>query len=80
MEKQNVTLAVPKEILREAKLMAMERRTSLSGLWTQVLSEMVFQEEKYTSARRRHLSWLERGVDLGTGGSPRWTREELHER
>jgi hypothetical protein len=80
MEKQNVTLAIPKEILHKAKLIAVERRTSLSGLMTQLLSEVVAREDRYANAHKRHLAWLEHGADLGTGGTANWTREDLHER
>jgi predicted transcriptional regulator len=80
METQNITLALPKEILQKAKIMAVKRHTSLSGLLTQVLSEMVAQEEAYASNRRHHLAWLERGADLGTEGTISWQREDLHGR
>ncbi|SHF72137.1 hypothetical protein SAMN02745218_02952 [Desulfofundulus australicus DSM 11792] len=37
MEYQNVTLSLPKEVLRRAKHIAIERGTSLSGLLTHLL-------------------------------------------
>jgi len=80
MEMQNVTLSVPKEVLYKAKRMALEKRTSLSGLLTQVLTDMVADDEAYNEARHRQLALLEQGVNLGTQGVARWTREELHER
>lgn len=80
METRNITLAVPKDLLRKAKLIAVQRGTSLSRLLTGMLDELVSREEGYASARRRHLATLERGVDLGTGGRVEWGREELHER
>ena len=80
METQNVTLAVPKDILRKAKLLAVRRNISLSRLLTEALEELVEGEEEYESARRRHLAILEQGLDLGTGGRATWRREDLHER
>ncbi|MCL6559896.1 MAG: type II toxin-antitoxin system CcdA family antitoxin [Firmicutes bacterium] len=79
MDYQNVTLSLPKEILRQAKHIAIERGTSLSGLLTQLLVEIVRKEEGYRQARERHLSMLE-NFDLGTKGNIRWTRSDLHER
>ncbi len=80
METQNVTLTVPKEILLKAKILAVQRRTSVSALLTQTLEELVQHEEDYSHARLRHLEWLNRGVDLGTRGRMIATRDELHER
>lgn len=80
METQNVTLAVRKDVLRKAKLLAVRRNTSLSRLLAEALEELVEREEGYESARRRHLAILERGLDLGTGGTATWRREDLHER
>lgn len=80
METQNVTLVVPKQILREAKLLAVKRQTSLSALLTQLLSDMVAEENGYASALKRHMTYLDKGIDLGTGGAIGWTRDDVHER
>jgi hypothetical protein len=80
MDNQNVTLSVPKDILRKAKLLAVRRNTSLSGLLTRTLEELVNQDEGYEEAKRRHLEMLEKGFNLGTQGKITWTREELHGR
>ena len=80
METQNITLALPKELLYRIKRVALERRTSVSGLLTQALAEIVTREDSYASARQRHLARLELGADLGTGGKVGWRREDLYER
>ncbi len=80
MDTQNVTLSLPKQMLRKAKLIAVERNTSLSALLTQWIIEMVEQDDAYERARRRHQALLEEGFDMGTGGNVTWTRDELHER
>lgn len=54
METQNVTLVIPEQILREAKLLAVKRQTSLSVLLTRLLSDMVVEENEYASAQKRH--------------------------
>jgi hypothetical protein len=79
-ERQNVTLSIPKEVLRKAKVEAVRRNTSLSGLMTQLLSEAVEREDDYNAAMQRQLSWLKQGFNLETDGRANWTREELHER
>lgn len=80
IELQNVTLSIPKTILRRAKVIAVEQETSLSSLMTQMLTELVETQDRYAQARTRHLAWLEHAANLGTEGRATWTREELHER
>jgi predicted transcriptional regulator len=80
MEKQNVTLALPKEILRKAKAIAAQRDSSLSALLTQALNEMVMADERYAVAAARHIDQLETAPNLGGGGRTAWTREESHDR
>jgi len=65
---QNVTLAIPKYILRKAKILAVQRNTSLSGLLTQSLAELVVRGEGYEQAHQRNLALLKGGFDLGTQG------------
>ena len=77
---QNVTLAIPKDLLRKAKILAVQKNTSLSGLLTQMLAELVSRQEGYEQARRSSLAMLKNGLDLGTQGNITWKREELHER
>jgi hypothetical protein len=80
METRNITLTMPKDLLLKVKLLAVKRETSVSGLLTQTLERLVYQEDAYTHARQRHLQWLEEGADLGTNGQIQTTRDELHER
>jgi hypothetical protein len=80
METQNITLALPKDILLKIKRIAVQRQTSVSNLLTQALTSLVQQEEAYAHAQRRHLQWLEHPGDLGTGGRISTQRDHLHER
>jgi predicted transcriptional regulator len=80
VETQNVTLALPKKLLRRVKHLAVERDTSLSGLLRQFLEDMTQQDDAYERARRRWLEAIEHPRNLGTGGTIPWTREALHER
>lgn len=80
MEKQNITLSLPKELLLKVKLIAVQRGTSVSSLLAQTLANLVQQEDAYAHAKRRHSQWLEQGADLGTGGQILTQRDKLHER
>ena len=78
-ETQNVTLSLPKALLRRAKIIAIEENTSLSQLLKDAISDIVTKSDRYTLARAQHLAWLEEGANLGSTEVV-WTREELHER
>ena len=55
METQNVTLAIPRQILSDARLLVMKRQTSLSALVTQMLAEMVAEEKRLRQSQRPPL-------------------------
>jgi hypothetical protein len=83
METQNITVSLPKMLLRRAQLLAAERQTTLSSLLEEMLAKIVDQDDqddRHEKAKQRQLVWLRQGVDLGTQGKITWTREELHER
>lgn len=80
MEKQNITLALPKDVLKRVKVMAAEQGTSVSALMERLLQERLARHEGYEQARQRQTTLMADGFDLGTGGQRTWTREGLHER
>jgi hypothetical protein len=80
VEKQNVTLSIPKEILREAKHIAVDRGISLSGLLVEALEDRVKRLSQMRRASERQRTLMRRGLKLGTKGKVRWTREDLHAR
>lgn len=80
MEKQNVTLSLPKDLLRKARILAIERNTSLSKLLAQALTELTSEADAYAAAQERNLFRLENAPDLGSNGQLSWSRDELHER
>lgn len=80
METQNITLALPKNLLRQVKIAAVNKQTSVSALLTELLTDYISRERGYAAARRRELARLANPPNLGTGGRITWTRDELHER
>jgi hypothetical protein len=76
--KANITLKLDADILREARILAAEEGLSVSALLAAKLDELVRQRKGYERARKRAVSRLRKGFDLG------WTRprsrDELHER
>lgn len=80
MANRNITLSLPEEDLRDARILAARRGTSLSQLLARMLREAVERETGYDAARDRNLTTLYEGADLGTRGLPTWSLDELHER
>ena len=80
MEKQNVTLSLPRPLLKQAKIIAAGQDKSLSQLMRESLEEKVREETDYNKARKRQLRLLRRGLDLGTEGRVKTSRDELHAR
>jgi uncharacterized protein DUF6364 len=65
---QNLTLKLPAEVVRKAKIVAAERGTSISALVTRKIEELVGEDAAYGAARRRATEWLTHGWHLGGGG------------
>lgn len=80
MERQNVTLSLPKALLKKAKALAASRETSLSILLRESLEEKVGSASGFNKARDRQIKLLKQGFDLGSEGRLTVSREELHVR
>jgi len=80
MERQNITLSLPKDLLQKAKIIAVKNNTSLSGLLSDFIARIANEEEAYQMARSRHRRLLKKGFDFGLEGEIPWKREDLHER
>jgi metal-responsive CopG/Arc/MetJ family transcriptional regulator len=80
MERQNVTLSLPKDLLKKAKTLAVMKDKSLSDLLRETLEEKVKQETGYQKAKERQVALMKKGFNLGTKGKIAISREELHER
>ena len=80
MNKQNVTLSLPKSLLKKAKILAASRDESLSEFLRESLEARVREASGYKKARTRQLRLLKEGLDFGTGGRIAVSRDDLHER
>ena len=76
--KSNITLKVDSDLVREAKVLAARRGTSVSRLLAEHLEDLIRSDKAYEVSKRRALQRLERGFDLGW--TPAEDRSELHER
>ena len=79
-DNQNITLRLPKELLKRVKRVAADRDTSVSALMTEALDRIADEDRRYSAARKRALAALKSVRSLGTQGRLTWSRDELHER
>lgn len=79
-QNQNITLSVPRALLKRIKRLAADRETSVSSLMTQALAGLADEDRRYSAARKRALAALRSPRSLGAGGRRAWSRDELHER
>ncbi|MEI8313243.1 MAG: hypothetical protein WCH98_21035, partial [Verrucomicrobiota bacterium] len=64
-DRQNLTVALSPETVRKAKLVAARRNTSVTRLLAEFVEKLVGDEERYETARRAALAYLEQGFPLG---------------
>jgi len=79
-ETQNVTLSLPRRLLKRVKRLAADRDTSVSSLMTEALTRLADEDQRFAAARKRSLAAVKDAHSLGTNGRAKWTRDELHER
>ena len=78
--RQNITLNLPRDLLKRLKRLAVDREASVSSLMAEALARLVDDHRRFSTARRRSLAAMEQAPSLGTGGRRGWSRDELHER
>jgi len=78
MGKQNLTVSLPQQTIRKAKILAARRGSSISGLLAEQIEILVGEEEAYERAQRHATALLDQGFHLG-GVIPS-SRDEWHER
>jgi parvulin-like peptidyl-prolyl isomerase len=80
MEKQNITLSLPKEILKKGKSLAAKKGVSLNELVRELLQQSAENAEGFQRASDRQIRQMKEGIPLGTGGKIAWKRDELYQR
>jgi len=80
MERRNVTLSLPRDLLQKVKVQAAMENKSLSGFAAEALEERIRRITGYDEAMRKHLGILSAPSDLGTRGKLKVRRDALHER
>ena len=77
MARRNLTLQLDEEVIRQAKVVAAKRGTSVSGLVARELEDLIATDARYEEAHGR-------ATDMMAAASPHvgraWRRGELHDR
>jgi hypothetical protein len=77
---RNVTVALPADLVKEARHLAVDRGLSLSAFVAKLIEEKIESRRRYEAVREQALKRLQKGYPLGLGDKVPWTRDELHER
>ncbi len=75
---QNLTLALPKSLIKKAKIFAITENKSLSLLVKEVLERLIGGKGVFETAMSRQKAKMET-TNLGVKGKISWTREDLYE-
>ncbi|MGQ0680479.1 MAG: DUF6364 family protein [Actinomycetota bacterium] len=78
MKIRNITLSMPDELVRRAKVLAAERDTSVSALVASLLDQVVGDADDYQQRWAEEEAAMDRG--LLKVGAVTWSREDLHHR
>ena len=78
MRNRNMTITLPEDLVRRAKVLAAQRDTSVSALVRDLLTEATGADQ--SEDRWAQEEALMRQGDLLRIGEVTWTRDELHQR
>ena len=78
MGSANITIKVDADLARDARVFAARHGTSISRLVARELERLIRGDQIYAASRRRALTRLRRGYDMG--GKRPLNREEAHDR
>jgi Asp-tRNA(Asn)/Glu-tRNA(Gln) amidotransferase B subunit len=80
VEKQNITLSLPKEILKKGKMLAAKKGISLNELVRELLQVNTENAEEYQASAQRQIKRMKGAIQLGTKGKIPWKRDQLYQR
>lgn len=79
MTTKNITLSMPEELVRRAKVLAAQRDMSVSSLVARLLEQLVGDERSYEEAWALERQKMNEGLGMQVGPIT-WSRDEVHER
>ncbi|MGI8534898.1 MAG: DUF6364 family protein [Mycobacteriales bacterium] len=79
MSSRNITLSLPADLVRRAKVIAATRDTSVSALVADYLSSLTEDEDDYERLWRDERQLMAQGLSMRVGKLT-WSRDDVHER
>jgi len=79
MTTRNITLSLPEDLVRRAKVFAAQQDTSVSALVAHLLQQAVAGGNDYEAIWAAEERLMQTGIGLEVG-QVLWTRDEVHER
>ena len=79
MSTKNITLSMPEELVRRAKVLAAQRDMSVSTLVARLLEQLVGDVRDYDEVWELERQKMKDGMGLRFGPIT-WSRDQLHER
>ncbi len=79
MATRNITLSIPEDLVRRAKIIAAQRDTSVSALVSELLAQLSGSSTDFAETWRAEEELMATGVGLRVGEIT-WTRDEVHRR
>ena len=76
--KSNLTITLDADILREARVYAARKNTSVNQLVREYLEGLVAQETRHAEKLKAQDELMERGI--GLAGEITWNRDDLYRR
>lgn len=79
MTTKNITLSMPEELVRRAKVLAAQRDMSVSSLVARLLEQLVGDVRDYDEVWELERRMMSDGIGLRVGPIT-WSRDQLHDR
>jgi hypothetical protein len=76
---KNITLSMPEELVRRAKVLAAQRDMSVSSLVARLLEQLVGDVRDYDEVWELERQMMSDGIGLRVGPIT-WSRDQLHDR
>lgn len=80
LERENVTLSLPADVLRAARHLAVDQGISLSRFVARLVEEQVVSTTNSEREKVSALRELRQGYAYTVPGKITWTRDDLHDR
>lgn len=76
---RNLTLTLPEELVKKAKVIAATRDTSISALVADYFAQLAGEHDDYDLVWAEEERLLREGLPMRVGAAT-WSRDEVHER